>query len=106
MIKKEHIIPFVVSILSVAFVTISVLLYFDKNNKWLVSRKLKLGGLMLTLTAIISSCGGETPEQEDIVKCYKVTMNDTITNIENDTIENNNQSDSIDVLDTAKFQNL
>ena len=37
--KKEYIATIGIALLSVAFITVSVLLYFNKNSRWLVARR-------------------------------------------------------------------
>ena len=67
MIKKEIITPFLVIGLGLAFtiVTFAVFLSNGKSKKW-VTRKMKIGGILLTLTA--ASCNGGGGE----VNCYDV----------------------------------
>jgi len=54
--KKEFLIPFIFIGLSSAFLFISAMVYFSdgKSKKW-VARKMKIGGLLLTLSFF--SCG-------------------------------------------------
>jgi len=102
--KKEYLATIGIALLSVAFVTISLLLYFNKNSRWLTARKIKLGAIMLTLTTVISSCSNP----DDEVLCYSVAINDSLIN-NNDTIIELDETDSVEtiyleVLDTAKFE--
>jgi len=64
--KKELLVPFVVIGLGLAFayVSFAVLMSNGKSKKW-VARKIKIGGLLLTLTA--ASCNGAGQ-----VTCYDV----------------------------------
>ena len=105
--KKEYLATIGITLLSVAFVTVSLLLYFNKNSRWLTARKIKLGAIMLTLTAVISSCSGRVSEDDDIIMCYSVCEDTTL--YEEDTIEYINENDTIEtvyleVLDTAEFE--
>lgn len=43
-------------LLGFAFVCINLLIYFSKGNAWLISRKLKVGALLLSLTGAMA-CG-------------------------------------------------
>lgn len=69
--------------LSIAFIFVSLLVRFRKNNSAIISRKLKLGAAIITLTSILSACTG-TP-QIDQETCYKEASGDTVQNI-NDTV--------------------
>lgn len=64
--KKEAIIPISVITLSIAFIFISLMVYFSrgKSKKW-VARKMRIGGLLLTLTATASCNNGDGE-----VMCY------------------------------------
>lgn len=57
MIKKELIIPISIIGLSITFAVITALLFFTKGNKSLIKRKLKIGAVLLGLTAVVNSCG-------------------------------------------------
>jgi hypothetical protein len=65
--KKEIIIPFVAIGLALAFVLVSLAVFMSngKSKKW-IARKIKIGALLLTLTA--ASCTGGGGE----VTCYEV----------------------------------
>lgn len=63
--KKEAIIPLSFILLSASFIFICVMVFFTKgkSSKW-IARKMKIGGILLTLTAV--SCNGGDEE----VTCY------------------------------------
>ena len=67
--KKELFIPFIAIGLGLAFALISlaVIISNGKSKKW-IARKMKIGGLLLTLTA--ASCNGGGSE---VVTCYETT---------------------------------
>jgi hypothetical protein len=50
------------------FVCINALVYCSGGNRWLISKKLKIGAVLISLTAIIA-CGGDNNQREDT--CYK-----------------------------------
>ncbi len=54
---KKGLLPLVLIVISGAFLAVSliVLLRGNKSGKW-ISRKMKLGGLILSLTALINAC--------------------------------------------------
>lgn len=54
---KKGILPLVLLVISGAFLVVSliVLLRGNKSGKW-ISRKMKLGGLILTLTPLVNAC--------------------------------------------------
>ena len=54
------------ALLFVAFGIISVLVVVTKRHPWLVRKKLQLGALLLSLSAVTSGCRGGGPE----VMCY------------------------------------
>jgi len=60
--KKETIIPIIVAVLTVIFVVISVAVFLSKGrSKFWLSKKMKIGALLLTFTAVtqhscITSC--------------------------------------------------
>ncbi len=62
--KKEAIIPFAFLALSLLFIAVSLMVYLSKgkSKKW-IARKMKIGGLLLTMTAVSCNGGGN-------VKCY------------------------------------
>jgi hypothetical protein len=54
--KKEILIPILLLILGLMFIIINIIVYLSKGNNWVISKKLKLGALILSLTSIFS-CG-------------------------------------------------
>lgn len=107
MIKKEYIASIGLALLSVAFVAISLLLYLNKNNRWLVARKIKLGASMLTLSAIITACtSGTPPDDIEIISCYEPTViEDTLINYEDSDTLSANEIDpediKVEIIDTS-----
>lgn len=55
MLKKNIFIPIVIIFLSIGFIIVSFLVFISKGNSKLLRKKLKIGGLIITLTAAISS---------------------------------------------------
>jgi hypothetical protein len=52
--------------LSVAFATVSVLVYFSRGkNKFLIAKKIRIGALIISLTGAVNSCA------PPVVTCYK-----------------------------------
>ena len=70
--KKEIIIPFLVIGLTVLFAAICLAVFLSngKSKKW-ISRKMKIGGLLLSLTAISTGSG--------CVSCYDQVRKDIIS---------------------------
>ncbi len=70
------------SFLSMVFIIISLLVFLTRGNKSsLINKKLLIGGFILTLTAMINSCTGQTTinnNGDDPIMCYKPAMNDRI----------------------------
>lgn len=67
--ENKNIIWFVAIPVSIAFAAVSVLLWLSGgNNKYLVSRKLKLGALIIGITGVMGSC------RPPVVTCYKPAM--------------------------------
>ena len=69
--QKEIFIPIYLIFLSIVFITVSFLLYLTngKNSK-LLAKKLKIGAMIITLSAVIGCSGSSTPEP--VMKtCYK-----------------------------------
>lgn len=100
--KKEYIASIGIAALSVGFVTICILLYFNKHSKWLTARKIKLGALMLTLSATMISCSGG----EEEIMCYSQAVDDSVW-IEMDTIQepeyfDTNSPEQIDIIDSVQ----
>ncbi|MDD3626455.1 MAG: hypothetical protein PHV06_03980 [bacterium] len=90
--KKEIIIPIYLIGLSLVFVIVSLLLFLTggKNTK-LLSRKLKIGALIITMTAILG-CGGSNSQQA-MVTCYKPAPPDFFS------ITDENRKDGVIVVD-------
>jgi hypothetical protein len=71
MFKKYMIIPLVLVFLGAAFAVISFLVYISRGKYVFIRQKLKIGALILTLTAFSYSCQSN---QDDIVLCYKAAV--------------------------------
>ncbi len=67
--KKEIIVPALVVGLSVLFAVICLAVFLSngKSKKW-IARKMRIGGLLLTLTAV--SCSGPNVDEE-VIMCYE-----------------------------------
>jgi hypothetical protein len=63
--KKELLIPLVIIILSIAFIIVSIIVYITNANSNWISRKIKIGALLLTLS-------GSTIMPKEINKCYEM----------------------------------
>jgi hypothetical protein len=78
--KREILVPLILSFLGLLFVIINIILFFLKSNGWLISKKLKVGALILSLSGIFG-CG--SPPQRS---CYRMPPSteylDSIKNIE------------------------
>lgn len=70
---KDELFSFItISALIAAFAIISVMVYLSRGNKKLISQKLKLGALILSLTTIISTgC-------DDQITCYEPSPRETV----------------------------
>ena len=66
--KNKVITPIINLLTGFVFVCINVLVYCSRGNRWLISKKLKVGAVLLSLTGIIA-CGGSDTSREDT--CYK-----------------------------------
>ena len=73
--KENFIIPVILFFLSIAFLFVSLLVRLRKNNPVLISRKIKLGAAVITLTSLLSACTGNPPIEQET--CYKEVSNDT-----------------------------
>lgn len=73
--KKEFIIPITFIALSLLFAIVSAAVYFSKgkSKKW-VARKMKIGAILLTLSASSCEKGGNGP----LVTCYDPVIPNTI----------------------------
>ena len=58
--KKELFIPFIVAGLGVAFLLISLLVFLSRGNGALIRKKLKIGGLIISLSGLAAGCPGPT----------------------------------------------
>ena len=67
MLKKENFIPIILLLVGIAFIAISILVFFSKGNTKLVKHKLKLGAIIIGLTASAVSC-------RPVVTCYEPAM--------------------------------
>ncbi len=76
--KKEILIPLLVFVLSIAFIIISFMVFVTKGKRYyFIKQKLKLGGLILTLSAIFNT--NAIIAKGDMVKCYKKVASNSIT---------------------------
>jgi hypothetical protein len=66
--KKEILIPVLLLFLGLIFVIINIIVYFTKGNTWIVSKKLRVGALILTLTSIVACHSVPKPT------CYDVAI--------------------------------
>jgi hypothetical protein len=85
--KKEILIPVLLMFLGVVFVIINIIVYFTKGNNWVVSKKMKVGALILTLTSIVACHTVPKPT------CYDVAI--TPSKDYTDSIAAANKKDSI-----------
>lgn len=65
--KKEMMIPFVLVGLAVAFGLVSAMVILSRGHPGWIKRKLKIGGMILSLTATLNGCG-----TEPTMTCYVV----------------------------------
>ncbi len=79
--KKETFVPFLVIGLSMlfAFISIAVFLTNGKSKKW-IARKMKIGGLLLTLTAASCNWGGGRVTCYDVAEINAMWINNTSAN--------------------------
>jgi len=82
---KKITLPVVLAALSLVFIVTCVALYIHKGKsaKW-VARKMKVGGIMLSLTAILSACDPTQVNDEPEITCYMVAAPNLIL-VETDT---------------------
>jgi hypothetical protein len=82
---KKVSLPIVLAILSAVFLAISFIVYLKGGNsaKW-ISRKMKIGGLMLSLTALLNACDpartGALIDNDPPFTCYMIAMPIDTTN--------------------------
>ena len=93
MLKKYMIIPIVLAVLGAAFVLVSFLVYISRGKYVFIKQKLKIGALILTLTALSYNCQSN---QDDIVLCYKAAVPTPQITILNEI--NQNQEIIVDAL--------
>ena len=67
MLKKENAIPFILLGVGAAFIVVSMLVFLSKGNPKLVRYKLKLGAIIIGLTATVVSC-------KPTVSCYEPAL--------------------------------
>jgi len=79
--KKEIIIPFFVIGLTLIFASISFAVFITngKSKKW-VARKMKIGGILLTLTAASCNGGGGGVTCYDVAEINSMWINNTSQN--------------------------
>ena len=65
--KKENAIPFILLGVGAAFIVVSMLVFLSKGNPKLVKHKLKLGAIIIGLTATVVSC-------KPTVSCYEPAL--------------------------------
>ncbi|HNQ69197.1 MAG TPA: hypothetical protein PKN32_12515 [Bacteroidales bacterium] len=64
--KNLNIVPVSLIVLAIAFVVVSVMVYFTRGkNKYFLTKKLKIGAMIITLTAVTNGC------RVPVVTCYK-----------------------------------
>jgi hypothetical protein len=82
---KKITLPIILAALSLVFIVTCVALYLHKGKsaKW-VARKMKVGGIMLSLTAILSACDPTQVTDEPEITCYMVAASNLIV-VETDT---------------------
>jgi hypothetical protein len=76
---KKITLPIILAALSLVFIITCVALYLHngKSAKW-VARKMKVGGIMLSLTAILSACDPTQVNDEPEITCYMVASSNLI----------------------------
>lgn len=75
--KNLNIVPLVLLVLALAFVVISLAVYLSRGkNKYFLAKKLKLGAMIISLTAVTNGC--RTP----VVTCYKPAIIPEITSLQ------------------------
>lgn len=76
--KKEILIPLLVFVLSIAFIIISFMVFVTKGKRYyFIKQKLKLGGLILTLSAIFNT--NTITAKNDMVRCYRKVASNSVT---------------------------
>lgn len=69
--KQNIFAPLFILLLGIAFASVTLLLFFSKNNPGLIRRKLKLGAAILSITSFLNT--GVVAQEK---MCYKVSMQD------------------------------
>jgi len=59
---------------SIAFIFISTLVKLNKRNSRLISKKIKFGVALITLTSIFNSCSNS---EKNVVTCYQIPESDS-----------------------------
>jgi hypothetical protein len=79
--KKEFIAPVLIIGLSFLFAVICITVFFSngKSKKW-IARKMKIGGLLLTLTAVSCNGGGGEVNCYDVAETNAMWINNTSQN--------------------------
>jgi len=90
--KKEILIPALLLLLGLLFIIINIIVYFTKGHPWIVSKKLKVGALILTLTGIVACHTIPKPT------CYEPVQ----TKDNNESNDNLNKKDSINTAKNKK----
>jgi hypothetical protein len=70
--KNKLITPFINLLTGFVFVCIDALVYCSSGNRWLISKKLKIGAVFISLTGIVA-CGGGTDHSNEMLQTRKPT---------------------------------
>jgi hypothetical protein len=89
--KENFYLPFLLFFLTLAFLCMSILVWFKKNNPVFVSGKIKLGAAIITLTSVLYACNGNQAIEQD--SCYKTVSDDTL--VKSETLDSANSSASL-----------
>ena len=72
--ENKYVMPFTIAGLTAAFAIISFLVYITKgNNAYFLKKKLRIGALLLSLTAVTTGCN------DNVVTCYAPLPGEEIT---------------------------
>jgi hypothetical protein len=85
MLKKYMITPLLLAVLGAAFILVSFLVFISRGKDAFIRQKLRIGALILTLTALSLSC---QTNQNDMVLCYKAAFPASRITIENEISQN------------------
>ena len=91
--KKEILIPALLVFLGLIFIIFNLIVYFSRGNAWFIAKKIKVGALILSLTAFIS-CGPNA-------NSFPV-KNEPITKDFKDSIAEKNRQDSMEALNKKR----